>query len=70
VKDLYRTFRETREAHVDLAEIDGATDRMCVTTIKNRQLRTVSRVVEKLLERHHLEDVTRLSEDKESSARS
>jgi hypothetical protein len=43
---------------------------MSVTTIKNRQLRTVSRVVEKLPERHHLEDVTRLSEDKESSARS
>jgi hypothetical protein len=63
-EDLYRAFRDSRQAHVDLEDIDRATDRICVTTIKNRQVRTVAGRIRKLLERHHLDDVARLTEVK------
>jgi hypothetical protein len=37
-EDLYMAFRGGRQAHIDIADIDRATDRICVTTIKNRQV--------------------------------
>jgi hypothetical protein len=63
-EDLYLAYRDSREAHVDLAEIDRAVDRICVTTIKNRRVRMVAGRIRKLLERHHLDNVARLTEVK------
>jgi hypothetical protein len=66
-EDLYGAFRNGRQASVDLEEIDRATDRICVRTIKNRQVRTVAGLIRKLLGRHHLEEVATLTEVKEGA---
>jgi hypothetical protein len=66
-EDLNRAFRGTRLAQVDLADIDRATDRICMSAIKNRQVRTVSGRVRKILERHHLDEVARLTEVKSTA---
>ena len=66
-EDLYGAFRNGRQARVDLADIDRATDRICVMHIKNRQVRTVASRIRKILERHHLEDVDTLTEVKEGA---
>ena len=63
-EDVWAAYRDSREAHVDLAEIDRATDRICVTTIKNRHVRKVAARIRTMLERHHLDEAARLTEVK------
>ena len=61
-EDLYREFRDSRLAEVDLAEIDRATDKLAVRGIKNRKYHTVEEIVRKLLMRHHFDATAHVSE--------
>jgi hypothetical protein len=54
-EELYREFRGSDLAEVDLVEIDRATDRIVIGDIKKRNYHAVERMVRKLLARHHFD---------------
>jgi len=54
-EDLYRKFRVSGLAEIDLAEVDRATERIVVTDIKKRSYHSVEQIVRKLLTPHHFD---------------
>lgn len=59
---LYRATREDGRASIGLEDVDRATTQLRVTVFPPRRLRRTLSMIEKLLERHHLADIARVSE--------
>jgi hypothetical protein len=59
---LYSAFKEDDYALIALEEIDRATTQLHVRVRVNRQVRRISRLIQNLLERHHLVDIAQISE--------
>jgi hypothetical protein len=58
----YSSLQEDGQAQIALEEIDRATTQLRVTVHANRQVRRISKLIDKLLERHHLAEIAHLSE--------
>ena len=61
-EDLYRQFRDDKWASISLNEVDGATDQLRVSVHSARRVRRVGQMINKLLKRHRLSEIARLSE--------
>jgi hypothetical protein len=61
---LYGEIKSSGLAEVSLKEVDKSTDQLCVHAIKTRKVKTVAAMVKSLLERHHLDDIARISQAK------
>ena len=61
-EDLYRHCRNDGWASISIADIDRATDRVCVSVRSARRVRRTAQMIEKLLVQHCLRDIARLSE--------
>jgi hypothetical protein len=63
-EDLYGEFKQSDLANIDLAEVDRATDQLCVRAVKSRKVRIVTTIITKMLERHNLAEIALVSQRK------
>ena len=61
-EDLYRKCCDDQWASISLSEVDRATDQLRVSLCSGRRLRRIEQMIQKLLERHCLDEIARLSE--------
>jgi hypothetical protein len=59
---LYHATREDGWASISLEEIDRATTQLRVTVLSRRRVRRTASAIQRLLERHHLADIARVTE--------
>ena len=61
-EDLYRQFRDDKWASISIDEVDRATDQLRVSVHSARRVRRVEQMINKVLKRHRLNEIARLSE--------
>jgi hypothetical protein len=61
-EDLWRQCRDDHWASISLNDVDRATDQLRVSVRSARRLRRIEQMIKKLLERHRLDGIARLSE--------
>jgi hypothetical protein len=61
-EELFHACKEDGWASVSLQEIDRATNQLCVTVRSTRRIRRISSMIDKLLDRHGLAAIARLSQ--------
>jgi hypothetical protein len=61
-EELYRQCGDDHWASISLSEIDRATDQLRVLVRSARRLRRIEQMIKRLLERHRLDEIARLSE--------
>jgi hypothetical protein len=61
-ESLYRMCLEDGWASISLKDVDGATNQLRVTVHSARKVRRISSAIEKLLDRHGLATIARLSQ--------
>jgi hypothetical protein len=61
-EEPYARCREDGWASISLADVDLATDQLRASVRSARRVRRTARMIEKLLARHFLSDVVRVSE--------
>jgi hypothetical protein len=59
---LYREFRDDKWASISLNEVDRATDQLRVSVHSARRVRRIGQTINKLLKRHRLNEIARLTE--------
>jgi hypothetical protein len=63
-EELFHASKEDGSASIPLAEVDQATNQLCVRVRSAKRVRRIASMIEALIDRHHLGDVTRLSQVK------
>jgi len=61
-EDIYRQCRDDHWASISLSEVDRATDQLRVSVRSARRVRRIEQMIKKLLVRHRLNEIARLSE--------